>query len=154
MRYLGSAISVDDVNASRKFYEGLFGLNVYQDYGLCVGFSCGLSLQQGFDMIMGVPKDKMVKRSNNMELYFEEEDLDGFLKKLEGYPDIVYLHGVKEQPWGQRSIRFYDPDGHLIEVGEAMKAVIRRFMASGMSMGDVSKRMGVSVGDLEKLLND
>ena len=152
MRYLGSAISVADVNASKKFYEELFDLKVHQDYGLCVGFSCGLSLQQEFDRIMCVPKEKVMKGSNNMELYFEEEDLDGFLKKLEKYPGIKYLHGVKEQPWGQRSIRFYDPDGHLIEVGEDMRSVIMRFMRSGMSMDDVSKRMGASVGDLEKLM--
>ncbi|MDR0334920.1 MAG: glyoxalase/bleomycin resistance/dioxygenase family protein [Methanomassiliicoccaceae archaeon] len=154
MRYLGIAISVGDVNASRKFYEELFGTEVYQDYGLCVGFSCGLSLQQDFDKIMGVPKEKMVRDSNNMELYFEEENFDGFLKKLERYPEIRYLHRAREQPWGQRSIRFYDPDGHLIEVGENMKAVINRFLSSGMSMDAVSKRMGVSVADLEKLLKE
>ena len=50
-------------------------------------------------------------------------------------------------------IRFYDLDGHLIEVGEDMKMVIKRFLNTGMSMEEVSERMDVSIGDMEKLLN-
>ena len=34
-----------------------------------------------------------------------------------------------------------------------MKMVVNRFLASGMSMAEVSQKMDVSVGDLEKLLN-
>ncbi len=58
-----------------------------------------------------------------------------------------------EHGWGQRVIRFYDPDGHIIEVGEDMKMVINRFLDSGMTMEEVSKKMDVSVEDLTKLLN-
>ena len=50
-------------------------------------------------------------------------------------------------------IRFYDLDRHLIEVGEDMKMVVKRFLNTGMTMEEVSKRMDVSIGDLEKLLN-
>lgn len=45
-----------------------------------------------------------------------------------------------EHGWGQRVIRFYDPDGHIIEVGEDMKMVINRFLDSGMTMEEVSKK--------------
>ena len=88
-----------------------------------------------------------------MELCFEEKYFDGFLQKLSQYPGVTYLGDVVEHNWGQRVVRFYDPDGHLIEVGEEMKMVVNRFLASGMSMAEVSKKMDVSVGDLEKLLN-
>ena len=154
MRYLGTVISVDDVDASRKFYEDVFGLEVYQDYGRCVGFTCGLSLMQEFDWLVGLPKEKVLKVPNNAELYFEEEHFDAFLKRLKKYPGIEYLHDAKEQPWGQRAIRFYDPDGHIIEVGEDMKAVINRFLSSGMSKEETAKRIGASLEDMEKLLND
>lgn len=59
---------------------------------------------------------------------------------------------MKEAGWGQRTVRFYDLDGHIIEVGENMKMVVRRFIHSGMSMEETSRRMDVSVSDLEKLL--
>ncbi len=88
-----------------------------------------------------------------MELYFEEDNFDDFLAKLEGRDDINYIgDGVKEAGWGQRSIRFYDLDGHIIEVGENMKMVVKRFLDSGMSMEETSKRMDVSIADLETLL--
>ena len=57
-----------------------------------------------------------------------------------------------EHGWGQRVVRFYDLDGHLVEVGEDMGMVVRRFLRSGMTMEEVSDRMDVSMGDLEKLL--
>ena len=40
-------------------------------------------------------------------------------------------------------VRFYDPDGHIIEVGEAMETVVKRFRDSGMTDGQVAERMDV-----------
>ena len=153
MKYVCVVISVADINAARKFYEDLFGLEVYQDYGRNIAFTCGLALQQDFDWLVNIPKEKVLKKSNNAEVVFEEQNFDGFLNKLKEYPDIEYLGEVIEHSWGQRVIRFYDLDGHLIEVGEDMKMVIKRFLNTGMSMEEVSERMDVSIGDMEKLLN-
>ena len=153
MKYTAVVLSVADVKAARGFYEDLFGLEVCQDYGINVSFTCGLSLQQEFDWLIGIPKESVAERSHNMELYFEEDNFDDFLAKLEGRDDINYIgDGVKEAGWGQRSIRFYDLDGHIIEVGENMKMVVKRFLDSGMSMEETSKRMDVSIADLETLL--
>ena len=87
-----------------------------------------------------------------MELCFETEDLDHFLEQLRRYPGAERLGDVVEHGWGQRVVRFYDLDGHLVEVGEDMGVVVRRFLRSGMTMEEVSDRMDVSIGDLEKLL--
>lgn len=95
----------------------------------------------------------MLKKSNNAEVVFEEQDFDGFLNRLKEYPEIEYLGEVIEHSWGQRVIRFYDLDGHLIEVGEDMKMVVRRFLNTGMTMEEVSERMDVSIEDLGKLLD-
>jgi len=40
-------------------------------------------------------------------------------------------------------IRFYDPDGHIIEVGEKIDAVVRRFLADGMNASEIAVRMDV-----------
>lgn len=87
-----------------------------------------------------------------MELCFETEDLDHFLEQLRRYPGAERLGDVVEHGWGQRVVRFYDLDGHLVEVGEDMGMVVRRFLRSGMTMEEVSNRMDVSMGDLKKLL--
>lgn len=155
MKYQGVCIAVSDVKLARKFYEELFGLEVFQDYGINISFYGGISLQQEFDWLLNVEKESVLKKSHNMELYFEEDEFDDFIEKLEKRDDINYMgEGVKEAGWGQRSIRFYDLDGHIIEVGENLKMVVKRFLDSGMSMEETSKRMDVSVSDLEILLNN
>lgn len=153
MKCTYTVISVADINAARKFYEDLFGLEVFQDYGKNIAFTCGLALQQDFDWLVGLPKESVLKKSNNMEIVFEEQDFDSFLNKLKEYPDIEYLGEVIEHSWGQRVIRFYDLDGHIIEVGEDMKMVIKSFLDSGMTMAEVSVKMDASIEDLTKLLN-
>lgn len=153
MRYTAALLSVADVHVSRRFYEELFGLDLDHDYGINVSFTCGLALQQNFAWLTGVPADSVMKQSHNLELCFETEDFDGFLKRLDCHLDIRRLGDVVEHSWGQRVVRLYDPDGHLIEVGEDMGMVVRRFLASGLTMEEVSARMDVSLGDLKKLLD-
>ncbi|EPY2276320.1 hypothetical protein ACXAT3_001025 [Clostridium sporogenes] len=51
-------------------------------------------------------------------------------------------------------MRFYDLDEHILEVGESMKDVINRFISSGLSMEEISKKMYTSLEDLKKLLNN
>lgn len=152
MQYSCTVLSVADIGAARRFYETLFGLKVYQDYGRNVAFTCGLALQQDFHWLVGLPGERVMKKPCNMEVCFEERDFDGFLQRLGQIPGIETLGGVIEHGWGQRVIRFYDLDGHIIEVGEEMKTVVGRFLASGMTLQQVSDRMDVSVGDLQRLL--
>jgi len=154
MKYQGVCIAVKDVNLSKEFYQDLFELEVFQDYGINVSFG-GLSLQQDFAWLLNIPREKVLKEPHNMEIYFETEDIDGFVMRLKQRADIRYLSdGVIEATWGQRSIRFYDLDGHIIEVGENIKMVVKRFLDSGMSIEETSKRMDVSVSDLRTLLNN
>ena len=153
MKYTCVVISVANINAARRFYQDLFGLEVYQDYGKNIAFTCGLALQQDFDWLVNLTKEKIIKKSNNAEIVFEEQDFDGFLNKLKAYSNIEYLGEGIEHSWGQRVIRFYDPDGHVIEVGEDMKMVIQRFLNAGMTMEEVSVKMDASLEDLEKLLD-
>ena len=79
---------------------------------------------------------------NDTEIYFEEDEFDQFAERLEEC-GVEYVHPVKEHSWGQRVVRFYDPDKHIIEVGESMKVVCRRFLESGMTPEQVAKRMDV-----------
>ena len=60
----------------------------------------------------------IVPKSNSCELYFEEQDIEAFVEKLEKlYPTIEYVNRLMTHSLGQRVIRFYDLDGNLIEVG-------------------------------------
>ena len=46
----------------------------------------------------------------------------------------------REQPWAQRAIWFFEPDGHLVEAAEPMPAVVARLAAEGMSEAAISER--------------
>ena len=60
----------------------------------------------------------VIYKNNSCELYFEEANLEKFVEKLETlYPETVYVNHLMTHSWGQKVVRFYDPDGNLIEVG-------------------------------------
>ena len=79
-----------------------------------------------------IDTDEISFGGNNFEIYFEEDDFDSFIDKLKNY-DIEYIHPVKEHSWGQRVVRLYGPDKHIIEIGENIKVVCRRFLDRGMT---------------------
>ena len=51
---------------------------------------------------------------------------------------MVRYHFVTAQPWCQLTIRFPDPDDHMIEVGERMDVCVKRLASSGMSADEIA----------------
>ncbi len=82
--------------------------------------------------------------NNAGELYFEEDDIEAFCNHLNAFQNR-YVHKLSEHPWGQRVVRFYDPDKHMIEVGEKIEAVVLRFIEQGLSAEETANRMGQEV---------
>jgi catechol 2,3-dioxygenase-like lactoylglutathione lyase family enzyme len=131
MRYITALIVVEDMARSRRFYEDVLGQNVEVDYGENVAFEGGFSIHERshFSSLLGGAT--VSQGFNSFELYFEEDDLEGLEKRL-GAEDVELAHGVEEQPWRQKTMRFYDPDRHLIEVGERMEHVAYRLHQEGL----------------------
>lgn len=126
MKLKNVLLVVKDIEASKKFYHDLFGLQVVTDFGKNVILTEGLVLQERQLWEEFVDKE-VVPGGNAMELYFEDNDLDAFAEKLDSSPcEIQYVNRLMEHDWGQRVIRFYDPDMHLIEVGESLEYVARK----------------------------
>jgi hypothetical protein len=46
---------------------------------------------------------------------------------------------MREQPWRQRVVRFYDPDRHIIEVGESMEHLCYRLYTEGKTIAEIEK---------------
>ena len=144
MKYVSTLISVKDMEISKQFYHDVLGLDVIADLGANVTLTGGFALQTMVTWQHFIA-DKDVRLHNNAtELVFEEEDFDMFLNHLKKF-DIVYVHDMVEHSWGQRVIRFYDPDYHIIEVGESMEMVVKRFKNTGMTDEQVAERMHVSL---------
>lgn len=120
MRLKNVLIVVEDIERSKKFYKDLFGLNVILDNDGNVILTEGLVLQDKKIWKTFLDRD-VICENNATELYFEENNIEEFAAKLDAYEmPITYVNRLIEHSWGQKVIRFYDPDGNLIEVGTAM----------------------------------
>lgn len=142
MKFKNPLLIVTDMDKSVKFYKEVLGLHVIIDFGANKTLTGGLCLQAIETWKDFIGTSEISFGSNNYEVYFEEDEFDKFADKLKAF-DIEYVHPVKEHSWGQRVVRFYDPGKHIIEVGENMKAVCKRFLNSGMTPEQVAERMDV-----------
>jgi len=124
MKLRNVLIAVNDMERAIKFYKEIFGLQVILDQDGNVIMSEGLVLQDATIWKKFLGKD-IIPKNNMTELYFEESDIEGFVKKLEESDfEIEYVSELMTHSWGQRVIRFYDLDGNLIEVGTPMNSDI------------------------------
>lgn len=152
MKFQGPMLVVNDIEKSQKFYKEVLGLKKILDYGANVTLTGGFSLQTKESWLEFIHKDdsSVLFGGNNFEIYFEEDDFDDFIQRISKLDYIEYVHPVCEHSWGQRGVRFYDPDKHIIEVGENLKSVCKRFLNSGLTIEEVAQRMGVPIEFVEE----
>ena len=123
MKLKNILIVVKDIEKSRQFYHHLFGIDLVLDNDGNMILTEGLVLQDERIWKNFLGKN-IVSKSNSCELYFEEQDIEAFIEKLERmYPNIEYVNRLMTHSWGQRVIRFYDLDGNLIEVGTPIESI-------------------------------
>ena len=116
MKLKNILIVVDNIEESIQFYNELFGLNVISRQEGNVIMSEGLVLQDA-----GIWQESMqiqtIPYNDRTELYFEDNDVEGVVKKLESVKYAFrYATELTELDGGQKLVRFYDPSGNLIEV--------------------------------------
>jgi catechol 2,3-dioxygenase-like lactoylglutathione lyase family enzyme len=154
IKYEGCAIFVDDIPASRHFYEQLLGQEVDIDFGPNVGFKNGFALWQvghAYEIIYGRAPDQSERLGHrNSELIFETGELEALSARL-SEAGVEFVHSLHEQPWAQRVFRVYDPDGHVVELAEPMDTVVDRLLAQGMSPDAVSQRTGMPLAVVEQV---
>ncbi|NLH47885.1 MAG: glyoxalase/bleomycin resistance/dioxygenase family protein [Myxococcales bacterium] len=138
MRFVCPLLVVEDLERSRDFYCNVLKQTVIADYGENIVFRGDFSLHQRahFEGLLG--NGRAVRfGDDSFELYFETDDLDEIRDRLQKN-GVVFVHDLREQPWRQRVMRIADPDGHLIEIGEPMPAVVRRLAQSGMTIAAIA----------------
>ncbi len=124
MRFVNPIPFVRNIDVSRRFYCEILGLRIEEDHDNFVRFSSGLAIHEGSSLeqtIWGASGDHLDKYGRrNLVLYFEDDDIDAAFGRIG--PKVELVHPVERQAWGQRVFRFYDPDGHVIEIGEPMNS--------------------------------
>ena len=144
MKIKNPMLVVTDIDKSVDFYKKVLGLHVITDFGANKTLTGGLSLQTLESWQEFIGTGDVLFGSNSSEVYFEEDNFDKFADKLKKC-EVEYVHPIKEHSWGQRGVRIYDPDKHIIEVGENIKVVCKRFLESGMTPEQVAERMDVPI---------
>lgn len=154
MKFKCPLLVVSNLEESKQFYTKILVLRIVMDFGANVTLTGGIALQtkDSWLTFIGNHEEDLIFGNKVTELYFEEDDFDSFAEKITSRRDVALVHPVKEHNWGQRVIRFYDPDKHIIEVGENLKSVCFRFLKSGLSKNEIAVRMDVPIKLVERLL--
>lgn len=121
--FYNTIVFVKDIELSRKFYEQVIGLKVEADYGTIVFFENHFVIHNAnalLETVYGrVPGTNPSRGCDNLLVYFETDDLEASIRTVqESGAEII--HPITLQAWNQRVFRFYDPDRHILEIGEAM----------------------------------
>jgi catechol 2,3-dioxygenase-like lactoylglutathione lyase family enzyme len=146
---------VRDIEVSKRFYIEVLEQAVELDFGKNVILKGGITLWEispnhiilerlGINSVGD-------RRFNRFELYFETEDIGKVYKRLKEF-GVDFLHSPHEEPWGQITVRFFDPDRHLIEVGETLRTFVRRLHNENMTPEQVSQKTSVPLETVRELL--
>jgi catechol 2,3-dioxygenase-like lactoylglutathione lyase family enzyme len=148
IKMVGPVIFVKDIRAACGFYTEVMGQKIEFDFGPNIGFVGGLSLWErahATPIIFQRMVEAASPHHNDGQLYFETDQLDEVCKRLEN-TGVEIIHPLIEQPWGSRSIHFYDLDGHIVELAEPMSTTIERMLAQGMTIEAVAHQTGMPLG--------
>lgn len=144
MKFHSTVIFVKDIAKAKDFYTRFLSFTIEHDFGKNVIMSNGLTIWEIGESHIINRQLETRNPSNRFELYFETEDIDGTFKILNN-AGIKFLHQIHEEPWGQRTIRFFDPDGHLIEIGEPLEVFVGNMSRKGLSAVQISEKSGIPV---------
>jgi len=154
MMYAMTVLCVKDLEKSKKFYYDLFGLTVEEDFGTYVSVTKGLAFQlvDSWQDYLGKREPEIVYKNHASKVVFEIDNFDEVLHIITTRNDIELVHPIIHYSWRRRVVRFYDPDGHIVEVGESMDIVVKRFISSGLTAEEAANRIETSVDSVNDSL--
>lgn len=154
IRFNSTVIFVDNFNLMKTFYKNVLQLEIDLDFGTCVTFRGGLTIWKLMEHYpIATRLGKLYDRggNKNMELCFETEAFEEIVKNMES-TDIRFLHNIVEESWGQKTIRIYDPENNLVEIGESIPCFVKRIHNSGLSAEETSQRTSVSLEMVNEII--
>lgn len=152
MRLKNILFVVEDVEKSVEFYKELFGLQIVSQFDGNVILTEGLVLQErkGWEELT---EHKVTYGNHDSELFFVENDMDNFLGHLKKTRfGIEYVQPIMEHSWGQRVVRIYDPDHHVLEISEELEGVVRKFLNQGMTLEMIAVKMELPLEYIKDLI--
>jgi catechol 2,3-dioxygenase-like lactoylglutathione lyase family enzyme len=150
IKYHSIVLFVKNIEKAKYFYCELLKIPIEMDMGKNVILRPGITLWEISDdniIATTIGKEK-ITNGNKSELCFETDDIEG-IQKLIDANSIKLLHGVHEEPWGQRTIRFFDFDSNIVEIGEKLSIFLKRLIKSGLNIDQLCNKTGMKIEDIE-----
>ncbi|WP_282036346.1 VOC family protein [Saccharicrinis aurantiacus] len=147
IKFHSTVIMTHNFDKMKAFYQEILQQEIDVDFGNCIGFKNGISLwklSEDYTIAKKLGKTYHPSGNKNLEICFDTDDYEAVITKLKKH-DLIYLHETIEESWGQKTIRFYDPENNLIEIGETIPCFVKRFYHEGMSVNQVSERTSVPI---------
>jgi catechol 2,3-dioxygenase-like lactoylglutathione lyase family enzyme len=124
LKFINTIFFVRDIGVSKTFYAETLGIKIIGDYGAFVLFENHLAIHQARELAVTVWKadapsgTDQPQGRHNVLVYFETDTLEDAFARLKN--QVRLIHPIERQAWGQNVFRFYDPDGHVVEIGELL----------------------------------
>ena len=150
MRLKSSVLFVKDIQRSKDFYINILKQKLVSDFNVNVVFEGGLALWQLQKEHLLQPYIGFPEKSK-VEIYFEENELEQLFDALKN-EKVEFIHPIHTEEWGQRTLRFLDPDNHIIEVGESMEYVVGNMYRKGKSVLEIEQITGLPMEFIQKHL--
>ena len=147
IKFHSTVIMTEEFGLMKSFYQNILQQKIEFDFGNCIGFKNGLSLwklKEEYPIAMKLGRTFDKSGNKNLEICFETDDFESVVENIKKH-QLKYLHNVIEELWGQHTIRFYDPESNLVEIGETIPCFVKRFRNQGMSAEEISKKTSVSI---------
>jgi catechol 2,3-dioxygenase-like lactoylglutathione lyase family enzyme len=155
LQYQSAVLFVEDIERSKSFYAGTMKMKVDMDMGTNVILKNGLTLWQ-IDPNHIIPRsiglEAFRSKASRFELCFETEDIEE-ADRMVREKAISLVHELHEEPWGQKTIRVYDPDGHIVEIGESIGSFLTRMKKQGLTLEQIAAKTGMQIQDIRRVLS-
>lgn len=122
--FYNTIVFTHDLPRAVAFYRDVLGQQVLEDHDTIVFFANHLVLHDAASITTTVTgtadaRSREPQGRGNLLVYFETDDVAAAFRTVEASGATI-VHPVARQEWGQSVFRFLDPDGHLVEIGEAL----------------------------------
>lgn len=115
-------IFTEDLDASKEFYQNVFGLPLVYEGDTSAVFKIGETLINILDINSAdelVNPAKVASRDSGSRYVFtvHVDDVDSMCADLTSR-GVTLINGPMDRPWGIRSASFSDPGGHIWEIAK------------------------------------
>ncbi|MDH6595673.1 VOC family protein [Bacillus aerius] len=122
MKY--TILYVNDVEASIQFYHHILGFPIKLRVESYVEFDTGevtlsINSRQDVKETLGLPVPEAVSSSQTFEIGFVVDDVNETIASLKE-KGVPVIKEPAKKPWGQTVSYVSDPDGHFIEICDAV----------------------------------